>query len=67
MSACLMQVDDAIDSLGENEWFVRETLVSFRRSIHESIDKIARLRKMKSRTEAIVDQNWLKTKRTESS
>lgn len=59
MSACLMQLDDAIQSLGEDEWFVRENLVAFRMSIHQSIDKIARLQKMKSQTEELVNQNLL--------
>jgi len=60
MGACLMQIDDAIDSLGENEWFVKENLMVYRRSIHHLIDNIAGMRKQKRRTTELVNQSTLK-------
>ncbi|MDG6933239.1 MAG: ParB/RepB/Spo0J family partition protein [Nitrososphaerota archaeon] len=53
MSACLMQMDDAINSLDDSEWFVKENLILFRKSIHQYIDAMIRLRK-KSETKKLV-------------
>jgi ParB family chromosome partitioning protein len=45
MGTCVMQIDDAIDSLRENEWFVKENLMVYRRSIHHFIDNIVSMRR----------------------
>jgi ParB family chromosome partitioning protein len=60
MGACLMQIDDAIDSLGENEWFVKENLMVYRRSIHHLIDNIVSMRRQKQLTTDLVRESQLK-------
>jgi len=54
MGACLMQIDDAIDSLAENEWFVKENLMVYRRSIHHLIDNIVSMRRQRQNTSELV-------------
>jgi len=60
MGACLMQIDDAIDSLGENEWFVKENMMVYRRSIHHLIDNIVSMRRQRQNTAEFVRQGLIK-------
>ena len=57
MSLCLTDIDDAIQSLGEGEWFVRENLIVFRRSIHQFIDNIIVLRRQRENTINLVEES----------
>jgi ParB family transcriptional regulator, chromosome partitioning protein len=46
LKVCLTQIDDIIDNLGEDEWFVRrEALIHYRKMIHQFIDEIITLQK----------------------
>ncbi len=46
LKVCLTQIDDVIDNLGEDEWFVRrEALIYYRKMIHQFIDEIITLQK----------------------
>ncbi|MGI0091786.1 MAG: ParB/RepB/Spo0J family partition protein [Nitrososphaerales archaeon] len=45
LKACLIRMDDAIDSLGEEEWFVKESLLGLRQKLHQSIDGVIILKK----------------------
>lgn len=46
LKVCLMQVDDVVDNLDEDEWFVRrEALIYYRKMIHQFIDEIIHLQK----------------------
>ncbi|MGH2638221.1 MAG: ParB/RepB/Spo0J family partition protein [Rhabdochlamydiaceae bacterium] len=38
LKSCLIRMDDAIDSPGENEWFIRDNLSELRRTTRQSID-----------------------------
>jgi ParB family transcriptional regulator, chromosome partitioning protein len=56
MSTCLMQIDDAIGSLGENEWFSKENLLFHRTTIHQLIDRMITLRARKPQTQRLIGQ-----------
>jgi ParB family transcriptional regulator, chromosome partitioning protein len=56
MSTCLMQIDDAIGSLGENEWFSKENLLFNRRTIHQLIDRMITLRAKKPQRQSLINQ-----------
>jgi ParB family transcriptional regulator, chromosome partitioning protein len=45
LQVCLMHIDDAMNSLEDDEWFVRENLAFYRRTVHQLIDRIIVLRK----------------------
>lgn len=59
MKVCLMQIDDIIDNLGEDEWFIRkEAIVHYRRMLHQCIDEIIALQKKGDRYSKLLVPNF---------
>ena len=45
LKVCMMRLDEVLDSLDENkEWVVRETLMQYRKSVHNQIDSLIGLK-----------------------
>lgn len=53
LKVCMMRLDEVLDSIDENEeWVVREMLMQYRKSIHQHIDSLIRL---KARTQRLLE------------
>jgi len=45
LRVCMMRFDDALDSVDEDEWVVRELLMQHRSFIHQQVDSLLKLKK----------------------
>lgn len=45
LRVCMMRFDDALDSVGENEWMAREMLMQHRLVVHQEVDALLSLKR----------------------